>query len=123
VADPWPLLSDLRVMNRKPTLGKPDQRDLNENLAATHGLAHMIQEHRQLFQVRRSPQRSPEGSPQRSPEGSPESLHEGLHGKRKRHSEWFHNKYYTYIYNYIIYRYIYVILLYIYIIVFHIYIL
>ncbi|XP_061743468.1 rho GTPase-activating protein 7 isoform X1 [Nerophis ophidion] len=40
-----------RVMNRKPTLGKPDQRDLNENLAATHGLAHMIQECRKLFRV------------------------------------------------------------------------
>ena len=40
-----------RVMNRKQTLGKPDQRDLNENLAATHGLAHMIQECRKLFQV------------------------------------------------------------------------
>lgn len=41
----------LRVMNRKPTLGKPDQRDLNENLAATHGLAHMLQECRKLFRV------------------------------------------------------------------------
>ncbi|XP_054634600.1 rho GTPase-activating protein 7 isoform X2 [Dunckerocampus dactyliophorus] len=41
--------SSPRVMNRKPTLGKPDQRDLNENLAATHGLAHMIQECRKLF--------------------------------------------------------------------------
>lgn len=40
-----------RVMNRKNTLGKPDQRDLNENLAATHGLAHMIQECRKLFLV------------------------------------------------------------------------
>jgi len=38
-------------MNRKNTLGKPDQRDLNENLAATHGLAHMIQECRKLFLV------------------------------------------------------------------------
>lgn len=40
-----------RVMNRKQTLGKPDQRDLNENLAATHGLAHMLQECRKLFRV------------------------------------------------------------------------
>lgn len=40
-----------RVINRKHTLGKPDQRDLNENLAATHGLAHMIQECRKLFRV------------------------------------------------------------------------
>lgn len=40
-----------RVMNRKQMLGKPDQRDLNENLAATHGLTHMIQECRKLFRV------------------------------------------------------------------------
>ncbi|KAM4603844.1 rho GTPase-activating protein 7 isoform 2-T2 [Polymixia lowei] len=43
--------SSPRVMNRKPTLGKPDQRDLNENLAATHGLTHMIQECRKLFRI------------------------------------------------------------------------
>ncbi|KAI4886751.1 hypothetical protein NFI96_029387, partial [Prochilodus magdalenae] len=43
--------SSPRVMSRKNALGKPDQRDLNENLAATHGLAHMIQECRKLFQV------------------------------------------------------------------------
>uniref|UniRef100_A0A667WL93 Rho GTPase-activating protein 7 n=1 Tax=Myripristis murdjan TaxID=586833 RepID=A0A667WL93_9TELE len=43
--------SSPRVMNRKQMLGKPDQRDLNENLAATHGLAHMIQECRKLFRI------------------------------------------------------------------------
>ncbi|XP_041640830.1 rho GTPase-activating protein 7 isoform X1 [Cheilinus undulatus] len=43
--------SSPRVMNRKQTLGKPDQRDLNENLAATHGLSHMIQECRKLFRI------------------------------------------------------------------------
>uniref|UniRef100_A0A3Q2Z9K5 Rho GTPase-activating protein 7 n=1 Tax=Kryptolebias marmoratus TaxID=37003 RepID=A0A3Q2Z9K5_KRYMA len=43
--------SSQRVMNRKQMLGKPDQRDLNENLAATHGLAHMIQECRKLFRI------------------------------------------------------------------------
>lgn len=43
--------SSPRVMNRKNTLGKPDQRDLNENLAASHGLAHMIQECRKLFLI------------------------------------------------------------------------
>ncbi|KAM6940538.1 rho GTPase-activating protein 7 [Xenentodon cancila] len=43
--------SSPRVMNRKQTLGKPDQRDLSENLAATHGLAHMIQECRKLFRI------------------------------------------------------------------------
>uniref|UniRef100_A0A4W5KC91 Rho GTPase-activating protein 7 n=1 Tax=Hucho hucho TaxID=62062 RepID=A0A4W5KC91_9TELE len=40
-----------RVINRKQPLGKPDQRDLNENLAATNGLAHMIQECRKLFRI------------------------------------------------------------------------
>ncbi|XP_061129926.1 rho GTPase-activating protein 7 isoform X1 [Syngnathus typhle] len=43
--------SSPRVMNRKQSLGKPDQRDLNENLAATHGLAHMIMECRKLFRI------------------------------------------------------------------------
>ncbi|XP_060772730.1 rho GTPase-activating protein 7 isoform X2 [Neoarius graeffei] len=43
--------SSPRVMSRKNPLGKPDQRDLNENLAATHGLTHMIQECRKLFQI------------------------------------------------------------------------
>lgn len=41
-----------RVMQRKQSLGKPDQKDLNENLAATQGLAHMIAECKKLFQVR-----------------------------------------------------------------------
>ena len=40
-------------MQRKQSLGKPDQKDLNENLAATQGLAHMIAECKKLFQVRR----------------------------------------------------------------------
>ncbi|XP_045572367.1 rho GTPase-activating protein 7 isoform X2 [Salmo salar] len=43
--------SSPRVMNRKQPLGKPDQRDLNENLAATNGLAHMIQDCRKLFRI------------------------------------------------------------------------
>ncbi|KAM9313932.1 rho GTPase-activating protein 7 isoform 2-T2 [Pholidichthys leucotaenia] len=43
--------SSPRGMNRKQMLGKPDQKDLNENLAATHGLAHMIQECRKLFRI------------------------------------------------------------------------
>uniref|UniRef100_A0A8C1MC80 Rho GTPase-activating protein 7 n=1 Tax=Cyprinus carpio TaxID=7962 RepID=A0A8C1MC80_CYPCA len=43
--------SSPRFINRKNALGKPDQRDLNENLAATHGLAHMIQECRKLFLI------------------------------------------------------------------------
>lgn len=50
----FPLLFLLcRVMQRKQSLGKPDQKDLNENLAATQGLAHMIAECKKLFQVRR----------------------------------------------------------------------
>ncbi|XP_055499309.1 rho GTPase-activating protein 7 isoform X2 [Leucoraja erinacea] len=40
-----------RVGQRKYSLGKPDQRDLSENLAATQGLAHMIAECSQLFLV------------------------------------------------------------------------
>uniref|UniRef100_A0A4W5JTA6 DLC1 Rho GTPase activating protein n=1 Tax=Hucho hucho TaxID=62062 RepID=A0A4W5JTA6_9TELE len=48
---PEPLLTSKLVINRKQPLGKPDQRDLNENLAATNGLAHMIQECRKLFRV------------------------------------------------------------------------
>lgn len=47
------LLLLCRVMQRKQSLGKPDQKDLNENLAATQGLAHMIAECKKLFQVRR----------------------------------------------------------------------
>ncbi|XP_062431609.1 rho GTPase-activating protein 7 isoform X2 [Rhea pennata] len=43
--------SSPRVMQRKPSLGKPDQKDLNENLAATQGLAHMIAECKKLFQI------------------------------------------------------------------------
>nr|XP_006630047.1 PREDICTED: rho GTPase-activating protein 7 isoform X2 [Lepisosteus oculatus] len=43
--------SSPRVMHRKHSLGKPDQKDLNENLAATQGLAHMIAECRKLFQI------------------------------------------------------------------------
>ncbi|XP_061107123.1 rho GTPase-activating protein 7-like isoform X2 [Conger conger] len=43
--------SSPRVMHRKHSLGKPDQKDLNENLAATHGLAHMIAECKKLFQI------------------------------------------------------------------------
>uniref|UniRef100_A0A0D9RW69 START domain-containing protein n=1 Tax=Chlorocebus sabaeus TaxID=60711 RepID=A0A0D9RW69_CHLSB len=39
-----------RVMQRKQSLGKPDQKDLNENLAAIQGLAHMIAECKKLFQ-------------------------------------------------------------------------
>ncbi|XP_078267440.1 rho GTPase-activating protein 7 isoform X2 [Rhinoraja longicauda] len=40
-----------RVGQRKYSLGKPDQRDLSENLAATQGLAHMIAECIHLFLV------------------------------------------------------------------------
>uniref|UniRef100_A0A8C6S055 START domain-containing protein n=1 Tax=Nannospalax galili TaxID=1026970 RepID=A0A8C6S055_NANGA len=40
--------SSPRVMQRKLSWGKPDQKDLNENLAATQGLAHMIAECKKL---------------------------------------------------------------------------
>ncbi|XP_041656778.1 stAR-related lipid transfer protein 13 isoform X2 [Cheilinus undulatus] len=40
-----------RSIQRKYTTGRPDQKDLNENLAATQGLAHMITECQHLFQI------------------------------------------------------------------------
>ncbi|XP_061103756.1 stAR-related lipid transfer protein 13 isoform X1 [Conger conger] len=40
-----------RAMQKKYSTGRPDQKDLNENLAATQGLAHMITECNQLFQI------------------------------------------------------------------------
>ncbi|XP_074695178.1 rho GTPase-activating protein 7-like isoform X3 [Strix aluco] len=43
--------SSTRSSQRKCSLGKPDQRELSENLAATQGLAHMIMECNRLFQV------------------------------------------------------------------------
>lgn len=42
----------IRSIQRKYTTGRPDQKDLNENLAATQGLSHMITECQHLFQVR-----------------------------------------------------------------------
>ncbi|XP_039557250.1 rho GTPase-activating protein 7-like isoform X4 [Passer montanus] len=47
--------SSTRSSQRKCSLGKPDQRELNENLAATQGLAHMIMECNRLFQVKLLP--------------------------------------------------------------------
>ncbi|XP_074771959.1 rho GTPase-activating protein 7-like isoform X2 [Athene noctua] len=43
--------SSTRSSQRKCSLGKPDQRELSENLAATQGLAHMIMECNRLFQI------------------------------------------------------------------------
>ncbi|XP_067843135.1 rho GTPase-activating protein 7 isoform X1 [Heptranchias perlo] len=43
--------SSPRVIQRKQSLGKPDQKDLNENLAATQGLAHMIADCKKLFKI------------------------------------------------------------------------
>ncbi|XP_077403463.1 rho GTPase-activating protein 7 isoform X2 [Vanacampus margaritifer] len=40
-----------RSSHRKYSLGRPDQRDLSENLAATQGLADMITEARRLFEI------------------------------------------------------------------------
>ncbi|XP_026855906.2 rho GTPase-activating protein 7 isoform X2 [Electrophorus electricus] len=40
-----------RSSQRKYSLGRPDQRDLSENLAATQGLAHMVTECIRLFQM------------------------------------------------------------------------
>ncbi|XP_077064175.1 stAR-related lipid transfer protein 13 isoform X3 [Siphateles boraxobius] len=38
-------------MQKKYATGRPDQKDLNENLAATQGLAHMITECNRLFEI------------------------------------------------------------------------
>lgn len=43
-----------RAMQKKYATGRPDQKDLNENLAATQGLAHMIIECNRLFEVQNS---------------------------------------------------------------------
>uniref|UniRef100_A0A3Q1IKK0 StAR-related lipid transfer protein 13 n=1 Tax=Anabas testudineus TaxID=64144 RepID=A0A3Q1IKK0_ANATE len=40
-----------RAMQKKYATGRPDQKDLNENLAATQGLARMIMECNRLFEV------------------------------------------------------------------------
>ncbi|XP_068103761.1 stAR-related lipid transfer protein 8 isoform X2 [Hyperolius riggenbachi] len=40
-----------RIMSRRGASGKPDHKDLSENLAATQGLLHMISECKKLFQV------------------------------------------------------------------------
>ncbi|XP_063288238.1 stAR-related lipid transfer protein 8 isoform X1 [Pelobates fuscus] len=40
-----------RVLHRKGASGKPDHKDLSENLAATQGLLHMITECKKLFQM------------------------------------------------------------------------
>ncbi|KAK6317193.1 hypothetical protein J4Q44_G00125930 [Coregonus suidteri] len=40
-----------RLSHRKYSLGRPDQRDLSENLAATQGLAHMVTESLRLFKL------------------------------------------------------------------------
>ncbi|XP_011606887.2 stAR-related lipid transfer protein 13 isoform X2 [Takifugu rubripes] len=40
-----------KAMRKKYATGRPDQKDLNENLAATQGLAHMITECNRLFEI------------------------------------------------------------------------
>ncbi|KAG9340152.1 hypothetical protein JZ751_021876, partial [Albula glossodonta] len=40
-----------RLIHRRGVAGKPDQKDLNENMAATQGLSHMIVECKKLFQI------------------------------------------------------------------------
>ncbi|XP_038134706.1 stAR-related lipid transfer protein 13 isoform X3 [Cyprinodon tularosa] len=40
-----------RSIQRKYATGRPDQKDLSENLAASQGLAHMISECQHLFQI------------------------------------------------------------------------
>ncbi|XP_069468622.1 stAR-related lipid transfer protein 8 isoform X2 [Ambystoma mexicanum] len=40
-----------RMMQKKGGRGQPDQKDLNEHMAATEGLTHMITECKKLFQI------------------------------------------------------------------------
>ncbi|XP_042336470.1 stAR-related lipid transfer protein 8 isoform X2 [Sceloporus undulatus] len=40
-----------RMIHKRGTMGKPDQKDLNENMAATEGLSHMIADCKKLFQI------------------------------------------------------------------------
>ncbi|XP_061454391.1 stAR-related lipid transfer protein 8 isoform X2 [Rhineura floridana] len=40
-----------RMIHRRATVGKPDQKDLNENMAATQALSHMIADCKKLFQI------------------------------------------------------------------------
>ncbi|XP_053256290.1 stAR-related lipid transfer protein 8 isoform X2 [Podarcis raffonei] len=40
-----------RMIHKRATMGKPDHKDLNENLAATQGLSHMITDCKKLFQI------------------------------------------------------------------------
>ncbi|NXI38063.1 STA13 protein, partial [Galbula dea] len=40
-----------RAIHKRGTMGKPDQKDLSENMAATQGLSHMITDCKKLFQV------------------------------------------------------------------------
>lgn len=49
----WSPFYGCRSSHRKYSLGRPDQRDLSENLAATQGLANMITEAQRLFQVQK----------------------------------------------------------------------
>lgn len=51
LTEPFSFLPHSKLSHRKYSLGRPDQRDLSENLAATQGLAHMISEAPRLFQV------------------------------------------------------------------------
>ncbi|XP_074864304.1 stAR-related lipid transfer protein 8 isoform X1 [Carettochelys insculpta] len=40
-----------RMIQKRGTMGKPDQKDLNENMAATQGLSHIITDCKKLFQI------------------------------------------------------------------------
>ncbi|XP_060106181.1 stAR-related lipid transfer protein 8 [Heteronotia binoei] len=40
-----------RMVQKRGTMGKPDQKDLNENMAATQALSHMITSCKKLFQI------------------------------------------------------------------------
>ena len=43
-----------RIKSKRSLVGRPGPRDLNENMAATQGLSHMISDCKKLFQVSHS---------------------------------------------------------------------
>ncbi|XP_062819795.1 stAR-related lipid transfer protein 8 isoform X2 [Anolis carolinensis] len=86
-----------RMMHKRSTVGKPDQKDLSENMAATQGLSHMIADCKKLFQIPHemllqlcSSYVSAEAQPLSFSElKSPDELESGLQGLLRDSSERF----------------------------------
>ncbi|XP_060611973.2 stAR-related lipid transfer protein 8 isoform X3 [Anolis sagrei] len=86
-----------RMMHKRSTVGKPDHKDLSENMAATQSLSHMIADCKKLFQIPHemllqlcSSYVSAEAQPLSSLElKSPDELEASLQGLLKDSSERF----------------------------------